>query len=225
MNTITKTLTNLAFGCCLISGGAQAASIQSLTIEEIGVVSGNFAMSAMQNVGGEAAAYLPNGNQFGSTGFVSAGSTDGAIVMGSVQGNNAFTLGYSLAGDLGELNTSRGAPSGSITNGNMTLDLSGLVAEFSGYSFSIAPNTNYNTAVYMIDADHYYYVANWGHVVQNGEVFSLSTGQVYNGFSGWLMLGHLEGVATLVPEAETYAMMLAGLGLVGMMANRRRKLV
>jgi hypothetical protein len=34
---------------------------------------------------------------------------------------------------------------------------------------------------------------------------------------------HLTGTVNLVPEASTYGMMLAGLGLVGFMASRRRK--
>jgi hypothetical protein len=39
------------------------------------------------------------------------------------------------------------------------------------------------------------------------------------------MLGHWEANASVaaVPEAETYAMMLAGLGLVGFMGAARRK--
>lgn len=41
-------------------------------------------------------------------------------------------------------------------------------------------------------------------------------------FGGVKYALHLEGVAA-VPEASTYGMMLAGLGLVGFMASRRRK--
>lgn len=237
MKQITKTLTGITVGCCMAVSVAQAASIQSMTIEEIGVASGNFDMSAMQSVGGEASAYDPSGAYFGGSGFVSAGSADGAIIMGTVQGNNAFTLGFTAAGSPGELNTLRGAPSGSITDGIMTLDLSGLVAEYGGYSFSISPlnfdpvtnttATNLRTAVSMIDANHYYYTADWDHRVVNGEVFSLATGAPTTAFTGWLLVAHLEGIATMapVPEADTYAMMLAGLGLVGLMAHRRRKLL
>ena len=143
--------------------------------------------------------------------------------MGEVQPDNAFTLGYYQNGGAnGELNTSRGAPTGSIANGIMTLDLSGFTAEFGGYSFAFSPDNNLVTAVSIIDANHYYYTADWSHVIQDGEVFGLSTGATYIGFTGWTLEGHLEGVAA-VPEAETYIMMLAGLGLVGLMANRRRK--
>lgn len=227
MKHITKTLAGIALGCCMASSVVQAASIQSLTIEEIGVASGGLGTSANLSIGGEARAYDSNGLLF--TGepfhFVSAGSTDGAIVMGSVQANNEFTLGFIQSSIYqGELNTSRGAPSGSISNGVMTLDLSGFTAEFGGYSFSLGPDNNLVVAASMIDANHYYYTADWSHVVKDGEVFDLTTNATYLGFTGWTLAGHLEGVAA-VPEAETYAMMLAGLGLVGLMAHRRRKLV
>jgi hypothetical protein len=43
-----------------------------------------------------------------------------------------------------------------------------------------------------------------------------------SGFGGTAYFLHLEGNVQLVPEAETYAMMLAGLGAVGLMARRRR---
>jgi energy-converting hydrogenase Eha subunit G len=46
-----------------------------------------------------------------------------------------------------------------------------------------------------------------------------------SGFGGVAYALHLTGVATAapVPEASTYGMMMAGLGLVGFMASRRRK--
>lgn len=226
MKQITRTLAGVALGCCVASSVAQAASIQRMTIEEIGVASGGLGTSTNVSIGGEARAYDTNGNLFTGSPyfFVSAGSTDGAIVMGSLQTDGAFTLGLTQgSGYPGKLNTSRGAPSGSITSGVMALDLSGFTAEFGGLSFSLSPNNNLVTAVSIIDANHYYYTADWSHVVANGEVFDLTTGATNTAFTGWLLAGHLEGIAA-VPEADTYAMMLAGLGLVGLMAHRRRKL-
>jgi hypothetical protein len=231
MKEITRTLAGIALGCCLASNVAQAASIQSMTIEEIGVASGGLGTSAFQSKGGEVRAFDPSGSLFqgDSFGAVSTGSTNGAIIMGSTQGDNAFTLGFTQAGIYyGELNTLRGAPSGAITDSVMSLNLSGFTAEFGGYSFSVSPaNHSLITSALMINTDHYYYTADWFHIVTNDEVFSLTTQEVTPAFAGWLLVGHLEGIATLapVPEADTYAMMLAGLGLVGFMAHRRRKLV
>ena len=45
------------------------------------------------------------------------------------------------------------------------------------------------------------------------------------GFMGTQYYLHLEGTVAAVPEASTYGMMLAGLGLVGGMVARRRKMV
>lgn len=89
-------------------------------------MSGGLGTSGGLGMGGEASTYDASGALFGggSYGFVSTGSADGAIIMGTAQGNNAFTLGFSTFG--GELNTLRGAPSGSITSGVMTLDMSGF---------------------------------------------------------------------------------------------------
>jgi hypothetical protein len=46
-----------------------------------------------------------------------------------------------------------------------------------------------------------------------------------SGFGGVKYALHLTGTiaAAPVPEASTYGMMMAGLGLVGFMASRRRK--
>lgn len=198
-----------------------------MTIEEIGVASGGLGTSTNSSIGGEVRAYTPTGNLFSGNpySFISAGSIDGAIIMNTVQANGAFTVKFTQdSGDYGYLNTSRGAPSGTIINGVMTLDLSGFTADYGGYSFSASPNNNLVTSVSMIDANHYYYTADWSHVVVSGEVFNLATGAPTSNFNGWTLMGHLEGVAA-VPEAETYAMMLTGLGLVGLMAHRRRKLV
>ncbi|MDP1862452.1 MAG: PEP-CTERM sorting domain-containing protein [Thiobacillus sp.] len=220
------TLTSMALGCFIASTGVQAASIQSMTIEEIGVGSGGLGTSTLQSVGGEATIYNNNNALFANSGFVSAGSVDGKIIMGIEQANDAFTLGVVLLNTYpGDINSLRGAPRGSIINGVMNLDISGFTTEYLGNSYSISPDNNMTTSISMIDANHYYYTADWTHLIKNGEVLSISTGDPVNLFNGWLMTGHLEGIATLtpVPEAETYAMMLAGLSLVGFMAKRRRK--
>lgn len=109
----------------------------------------------------------------------------------------------------------------------MTLDLSGLVAEFTlGHTaFPSPPDAaTLVTSVSMIDATHYFYTADWTHVFNN-DVYDLNTLAIQQSWNGSGVIMHFEGIATLVPEAETYAMMLAGLGLVGFIAHRRRRLL
>lgn len=104
MSTITKTLTNLAFGCCLISGGAQAASIQSLTIEEIGVASGGLGTSALAG-GGGVGDWLASSATIPSPAYFVSDGTDGALIMGQTQANGAFSSGFNWNGNHFELNT------------------------------------------------------------------------------------------------------------------------
>jgi len=54
-------------------------------------------------------------------------------------------------------------------------------------------------------------------------VAGLNTGSAYaNIHSEMFTAGEIRGFLTLVPEPETYAMLLAGLGLVSLMARRRK---
>lgn len=210
-------------GIGLSSAQSHASIIQSMTIEEIGVTSGGIGTSANLSIGGEARAYATDGQLF--TGmpffFSSAGSTDGAILMGSAQANGTFTLGFTQgSGYPGKLNTSRRAPTGSIVDGIMTLDMSGFTTDFGGLSFAFAPDNVPVTATSMIDANHYYYTADWSHVVKDGEVYNLATGATTLVFTGWTLGAHLEGVAT-VPEPGTLWLLGASAG--GLMVSRRRK--
>lgn len=212
-------------GISLACVPSHASIIQSMTIEEIGAASGGVGTSSNLNMGGEARAYDVNGILFADSPFffVSAGSTDGVLIMGAAQGNNAFTLGFNHPGIIGlggELNTTRGAPTGSITNGTMTLDLSGFTTDFGGLSFAFSPDNAPITAVSMIDANHYYYTADWSHVVKDGEVFNLTTGATHLGFTGWTLGAHLEGIAT-VPEPGT--LWLISASAAGLLISRRRK--
>jgi len=231
MKQITVILAGAALSCCITSGLTHAASIQTLTIEEIGGASGGFGVSAVYPWDGGFGDWISSPNMppstFSPASFVSAGSADGAIIMGTTQANGEFTLGTVWGGIDVQLNTLKGAPSGTIENGVMSLDLSGLSAELTtvDLTFDISPNAVAPLfEILAIDATHYYYTALWLHLV-NDDVYYTSSGVLANGWNGSQIVMYMEGVATLapVPEAETYAMMLAGLGLVGFMARRRRK--
>jgi hypothetical protein len=228
MKKATITLAGIALACCMTSNLAQAASIQSLTIQEIGVASGGLGTSGLANGGGWGNNFSSDGTYMAPPAFFTSDGTDGALIMGTTQANGAFSSGFNWGGSNHfEFNTLKTAPSGTITAGSMMLDLSGLVAEFTlGHTaFPAWPDAStLATSVSMIDATHYFYTADWTHVFNN-DVYDLNTLAILPGWNGSGVIMHFEGVATLVPEAETYAMMLAGLGLVGLMAHRRRRLV
>jgi hypothetical protein len=213
----------LCFG--LANTTAQAAAIQSMTIEDIYDTPGWISSSSMN--GGAFYYFTPFCcSAMFPTIFVSAGSTDGAILMGAEQGNGAFTNTALFDGAI-QLNTLNGAPSGSISDDVMTLDLSGFGGEGHDYAgnrifLDFSPDSfTLSTQIQKIDDAHYYYTADWSHYAIGADSAESQ------GLLDYTWVFHLEGVATLapVPEPETYAMMLAGLGLVGLMVNRRRKLV
>ena len=144
------------------------------------------------------------------------------MLMGSAQGPGDFSTGFLWQGLPAFLTTLNGAPSGDIINNTMTLDVSGFTGEWRGVSFSAAPDSGtMATAVSLIGNGVYFFTADWSHLVTAGDAVPA----LYYGTTFDL---HLEGIAVTnlaapVPETETYAMMLAGLGLVGFMAHRRRK--
>lgn len=219
----------IALGCCMACNAAQAASIQSMTITEIGVASGGLGTSGLANGGGWGNYFYSPGTYPEPPAFFTSDGIDGALIMGTPQANGALSTGFTWGGNHFEFNTLNGAPSGSITGDAMSLDLSGLVAEytFGHVAFPAAPDAStLVTSVSMIDANHYFYTADWTHGFNN-DVYDLNTLAIQPGWNGSGVVLHFEGIATLapVPEADTYAMMLAGLGLVGFMARCRRKSV
>lgn len=137
--------------------------------------------------------------------------------MGVTQDVGDFTLGGMLSGSAALPNTRHGAPMGTVKDGTqLEVDLSGWGLDWKGTQFVLPPDAGtLVTAVDEIDETHYFYTIDWSHLITSDE-----NSQYANLNTFW----HLEGIlVTAVPEAETYAMMLAGLALVGVAKHRRRK--
>jgi len=196
----------LAIG--LASTPSHASIIKSLTIEEIGIASGGLGTSAASNAGGEFFIF----DDPADWGFVSTGSLDGAIIMGQVQGPNAFTPGFIFFGVSAFPHTLNGAPTGSITDGTLTLDLSGWGTQWNNTEFAMHPDAGtLLTSVSQLSANRYYYTADWTHIITADESLP---------FAGVPVSWHLEGIAT-VPEPGTAWLVSAA--LLGMLGARRRK--
>lgn len=124
---------------------------------------------------------------------------------------------YTAATNLGDTNTAVGTqtggpvPTGDITGTIMTMDMSSWFANWGNSDFNM-PGTATGTAT-LIDAttNTYSYDISWAGTVVGGS-FDGATGY-------WTLQGT---AAAAVPEASTYGMMLAGLGLVGGVLARRR---
>lgn len=196
MKSITRTLAGLVLGCCLASNAVQGATIQSMTISEIGAISGGIGTSSDDYGAGWFNGVTNSGTPVLSVNqhFYSTGSTDGAILMGVQQANNAFAVA-TLSGY--NLNTLPAAPSGSINGGVMSVNLSGLTIEAQGQSINAAPQ-NLTTSISKISASRYFYTADWTHAANN-DVRFLSSGTVNPLANGYTWQVHMEGVASLVP--------------------------
>ena len=229
MKTTTSMLCGVAMGCCMAASVAQAAFIQSMTIEEIGGASGGLGTSGLANGGGWGNWFTGDGTYMAPPAFFTSDGTDGALVMGTPQANGAFSSGFNWGGSNHfEFNTLKSAPSGTVTAGSMTLDLSGLVAEFTlgNTAFPSPPDpSTLMTSISMIDATHYFYTADWTHVF-NDDVNDLNTLAILPGWNGSGLIMHFEGIATLedratVPEPGTA--WLVGAVLLGMFGTHRRQ--
>lgn len=149
MKHITRTLAGIALSFCMASSMVRAAEIQSMTIQEISTMSGGIGTSADDAIVIGGVAYGAGwfngtdlaGNPMLSANqhFYSAGSTDGALLMGVQQANNAFAVatisGYNL-------NTLPSAPSGAIDGGVMSLSMPGLRVEAQGMSINTSPKAS-----------------------------------------------------------------------------------
>lgn len=220
------TMTKIAAGLVLaaVATGAQAVSVSSWDLIDFnsdGLISDfRFNNAPTGNSGNKfgrldttGAATAPN---CPASGCVAIAMNTGAI------GSNVFTSGFDFGGTgifmpniFGNIAANIDT-SGPITPSDLTfsaLDFGGL---FNGVQFNLAPDGGTSSVVVesLVDLGG----GNYGATIR---YVGTVQGGTFDGFqSNW----RLEGVMAAVPEASTYGMMLAGLGLVGF-AVRRRKLV
>lgn len=221
------TMTKIAAGLVLAvaATGAQAVSVSSLTLSG--------ATFCMDSPGSSGTACMA-GTGGGSVGTAVVSGVDstynlvaGYVGGGNVPGNGAnpasiidmtFFGGavntYTALSNLGAPNNVAGSiaggpvPTADVSGSTITMDLSSWFANYNGTDFNQGSPTvtgTWNSGTNAFDV-------RWSSVIIGGS---------FNNFIGtWT----LQGTAAPVPEASTYGMMLAGLGLVGF-AVRRRKLI
>lgn len=226
------TMTKIAAGLVLAvaATGAHAVGVTSLTIEEIGGVGGMTLSSATPSAVGGIFGFFatdPGNGVLGAGGkaWTSAGSTDGAMITdGVAQGNGDFTLGFTYGGPFQfSPNTTNGGVTASWTGvdgaNTLSLDLSGFGGQWAatGKNYPLNPDAGTLVSDVQTIGGVTYYTVDWSHTITAAEDTD---------FEGQRADWHMEGVMATapIPEASTYGMMLAGLGLVGF-AVRRRKLM
>ena len=223
----TKTMFALALGSVGITGAMSAHAVDLNAGDKLTITTG---VEVFDSSG-----YLLN---------VSSGSFFGVDVNGNSQisGTEKTALSQGSTGiTIGRANTAPGeiaAPwlfasstgydwvSTAITGGTGGLDMSGWMVTWSSEVIGLGTGAwqvlNASSGMATSGYTNGTAIFNWSGIY--GDAYTLDyTATVQSGpFAGTQYALHLEGV-TAVPEASTYGMMLAGLGLIGIAAVRRRK--
>lgn len=223
----TKTLFVLALGSAGIIGATSAHAVDLNAGNKLTISSG-----------------VEIFDSFGNFINVSSGSFFGIDLNGNSQitGTEKTALSQGSAGiTIGRSNTAPGEiatpwiffeypgydwVSTPITGGTSGLDMSGWTATWNGEEIGLGTGAwqilNASSGMPTFGYTNGTGIFNWSGVY--GDSYTLDyTATVQSGpFVGIKYALHLEGV-TAVPEASTYGMMLAGLGLVGVVTKRRKQ--
>lgn len=151
--------------------------------------------------------------------------TDGIVIGASNTALGAIDASWSFLGTTGYHFVST-----AISGGTSGLDMSGWRANFNyGNIINMGSGTAWTplnaVAAGMADGPYANSTAkfSWSGVYGTSYTLDYTTTLQGSGFDGVLYAVHLTGVAGMVPEASTSTMMLAGLGLVGIMTRGRKK--
>lgn len=183
--------------------------------------------------------FLPNGITFEA--FPGGGGGSG---LGSVIGQGGYGLGHSDGnGSLGDAATYIGVDS---ATGYAELTFATPVSSFGGY-WNYYQTYDLDSGIYFYDGDTptlSAYNAN-GDLIASYDLFTMAPISTPGGFNQFVfrgisddtadittirfggsyiaLAGTADGSLPAIPEPETYAMLLAGLGVLGLVVRRRRK--
>lgn len=234
------TMTKIAAGLVLATAAmsAQAIGVQSMTVTggAFEMPGFTFAPIPYAHFGTGAADLIGYHNGSGGSNIAN-NAYDPAGTVGFLFGspvNNLKVNTYTAASNMGDAGSAAGTiPGGpavtatatSFTDGaTISVDLRSFFANYNGTDFNQGsgkdaagnPDGSFATGTLSGCAGSTCnYSIGWSSYIVGGP-FDTNTGI-------WTLTG--VAVAVPVPEASTYGMMLAGLGLVGVMVARRRKLV
>jgi hypothetical protein len=234
----TMTKIAAAMALTMAASGAQAVQVISMTLADVIDSNTNAATLTAGPDGlgtdGRSGAFRFNAidadTYFGASAF--SGDLNGGVITmsGSAPqadpslGGPAFTSGFSFTGTPFDP-YNNGAIAADITGGNLTFSslawaglFGGVPTGSGGIIFNLPPDAGTLTVHNLIQtgANDYAYRIGWSHVIT-------ATEDPSGGYVGFNARWMLEGTMTTVPEPETYAMMVAGLGLVGAAVRRRRR--
>lgn len=224
-------MTKIAAGLVLAAAatGAQAVAVSSITITGGDFSMGGPGSGACSTNPGDFSSFKcltsGPGNTFNAGDGLGVKSDSTPISPTATQfnffGNPVTTNLYSLA--LGAAPASDWASGfqGTTDGSTINLNLGGFYANWNGTNFLQGTNSTGANGTSTAATGT---VTGWDGTTGNFDI-TFSSYITTAPFSGQTGYWHLTGTVAAVPEASTYGMMLAGLGLVGGMVSRRRKLM
>jgi hypothetical protein len=145
------------------------------------------------------------------------------IVIGAVTAPGAITAPWSFLGYSG-YDWVSGTP---VSGGTGGLDMSGWMVTWNGTEVPLGTGAwqvlNASSGMPTGGYANGTGIFNWSGAYGDSYTLDYTATPQDGAFTGVQWALHLEGTAVAVPEASTYGMMLAGLGLIGYAAQRRRK--
>lgn len=253
--SFTKTMFALAVGTVGVTAAMSAHAVNLNNGDILTINTGVIDLYNSNNTSGSYFVMDLNGNSIANnTELVSLSQGSVGITIGQPIAGGNFHAGPPLPADAnsgamvdswlfnGSTGTNYVSNATGVTGGTVGgLDLSGLGVSWSGFSaipmgsgsWSIKPAAQPGGGVQTLPSSGYssgLAKFEWDGIYGNAYTLTYTatvpTGDS-SGFGGTQYALHLEGTvqAAPVPEASTYGMMLAGLGLVGGMVARRRKML
>ncbi|WP_310448009.1 PEP-CTERM sorting domain-containing protein [Thiobacillus sp.] len=214
---MTYTKIAAAVALAVMASGAQAAAVTGMTLGDTMTLAGVLGTDGYEGTFKFNALSAQNAN--GASQF--KGDVNGGVIdVTAANAWGSFTTGFLFTG----------APFVPDTTGPIDIDITGTTMTvnslpWGGYFTAAAfqfnmPNDAAPTyTLIQTGADTYAYRMKFNHVITATDDPS-GTYVDFNAF--WILEGTM---TTAVPEASTYGMMLAGLGLVGAAVRRRRTVI
>lgn len=210
MNKMAVTLAALS----MTANGAYAAAVTGMTLSDSLTLAGALGTDGYQG----AFKFGSMSSQAGAGASLFTGNVNSGIINVNVaNAPNSFTTGFMFAGSPFRPNTT-GPVNIDITGTTMTVNSLpwGGYYEGASFQFNMTPDYAPTYTLVQTNATDYAYRMNFYHVITSAD----DPSGAYVGFTGkWILEGTM---TTAVPEASTYGMMLAGLGLVSAAARRRK---
>jgi hypothetical protein len=216
------------------AAAAQAATLNAGDV--LTIASGSFDTAASSS--GENIAY--NSGSFFGVDLNSNNKISLSEATAISMGTTGITIGQSSTA-LGEIDAAQlfnGSPimhrvtsaitgntTSGLTMGGWVFNWNGNVIAMGGgawQSSAINPTTD-NVMQYLGTYTSGKAVFSWDGIYGHGYTLDYTATVQSGGFTGIEYYWHLEGSVVAVPEASTYGMMLAGLGLVGFAVRRRKR--